>query len=120
MIQLENGTRMYPKLQAPPQVPVGYKATNDPYVMKPIIPKCDRRMVIMKHDTKCKCQVPVAFCDKKKQINPYPDCFNCKKVLIEEKLDEIEECTADGIITEVEEELVDELMEEIDELFAEL
>ena len=122
MVKLENGVLMFPKNGKLPEVPKGYKATKDPYVMRPIIPKCTKRMIIMVRDPKCKCDKPLTFCDKKR-ITPYPDCFNCKEYIreeIEEKINQIEECAADGVITPIEEELIDELVEEIDDLFKDL
>ena len=77
MIKLKDGTLVAPRLGKAPDVPVGYKATNDLYVFKPIIPKCKKRRIIMVKDRGCNCEVPHAYCDKE-PIEVFPTCWKCE------------------------------------------
>lgn len=81
MVKLKNGILAAPKKGPAPMPPPNYRVDpNDPYVFYPIIPECSKRLCIMIHDQKCRCDTPAYFCGKERRIEKYPDCFNCKDV----------------------------------------
>jgi hypothetical protein len=43
-----NGQLLFPHIGSPPETPVGYSPTNNPYIFNPILKPCVKRDITMK------------------------------------------------------------------------